>query len=224
MKGESTHLSHKCEHAIDRERQLRPSTRTTQPTAPDPDTSLRSVHEGQENPGSGSEAVIEEVLADKGYHSTEIVTVYDEHGVPTNIREPTSKYRRKWRGRPKEQRRVVTKDRRLVPGNRSKKQQSERSAKVERSFAYPCGTGGTRRIWLRGLLDISKRYDPTPSRRNLWRLLYLLFGIGTPRSLQSADAGFGDRLAAAGRLLSCRVGSKAIKVADPLPSCSLGDS
>jgi hypothetical protein len=33
-----------------------------------------------------------------------------------------------------------------------------RSERVERSFAHTCETGGARRSWLRGVVNVSKSY------------------------------------------------------------------
>jgi hypothetical protein len=43
---------------------------------------------------------------------------------------------------------------------KSKKVQRRRSEVVERTFAHICDTGGARRSWLRGLVNVSKRYLP----------------------------------------------------------------
>jgi hypothetical protein len=53
---------------------------------------------------------------------------------------------------------------------------------VERTFAHVSDTGGARRSWLRGLIDISKRYLIQVAARNLGLLMRKLFGVGTPRS------------------------------------------
>ena len=61
-------------------------------------------------------------------------------------------------------------------------------ARVERSFAHVCETGGARRSWLGGLVDLTKRYLITIAAHNLGRVLRKLFGMGKPRALQD---GFG---------------------------------
>ncbi|QDU80064.1 hypothetical protein Pla110_17860 [Polystyrenella longa] len=65
----------------------------------------------------------------------------------------------------------------------------QRSEKVERSFAHTCETGGARRIWLRGMEKINKRYLLQGASRNLGTLMRSLFGTGSPRGLQRAMAG-----------------------------------
>ena len=56
----------------------------------------------------------------------------------------------------------------------------------ERRFAHTCETGGARRTWIRGLVDIGKRYLITAAAHNLGLILRAMFGIGTARSLQGS--------------------------------------
>lgn len=58
----------------------------------------------------------------------------------------------------------------------------------ERSFAHTCETGAGRRSWLRGLVNVSKRYVIHAAAHNLGVILRKPFGIGTPRSLQGRAA------------------------------------
>ena len=58
----------------------------------------------------------------------------------------------------------------------------------ERSFAHTCETGGGRRSWLWGLMNVSKRYVIHAAAYNLGVILRKLFGVGTPRSLQGRAA------------------------------------
>ena len=64
-----------------------------------------------------------------------------------------------------------------------------------------CNTGGARRTWLRGVEDTQKRYLITLAGRNLTLLMRVLFGIGTPRSLQGLSAALITVLGAFGRLV-----------------------
>ena len=68
---------------------------------------------------------------------------------------------------------------------KSKRLQRRRSECCERTFAHICDTGGARRSWLRGLVDVSKRYVIAAAAHNLGRILRKLFGIGKPKALQS---------------------------------------
>jgi hypothetical protein len=78
-------------------------------------------------------------------------------------------------------------NRRRVKAARSKRLQRLRSERVERSFAHVCETGGARRTWIRGLVEVSKRHLIQAAARNLGLLMRHLFGIGTARSLQGSS-------------------------------------
>jgi transposase len=80
---------------------------------------------------------------------------------------------------------AVLGNRRRVRGPRGKRLQRGRSELTERSFAHVCETGGARRCWLRGLVKVSKRYLLQVAARNLSLIMRKLFGVGTPRGLQS---------------------------------------
>jgi hypothetical protein len=68
--------------------------------------------------------------------------------------------------------------------------QRDRSEKVERSLAPICETGGARRTRLAGLDKINKRYLMVAATRNPGLLMFSLFGIGKPRTLQTAGDSF----------------------------------
>lgn len=76
-------------------------------------------------------------------------------------------------------------NRRRVRGKRGKALGRLRSEYTERSFAHTCETGGARRSRLRGLIDVAKRYLMYVAGRNLGVIMRALFGIGTPKSLQT---------------------------------------
>ncbi len=62
--------------------------------------------------------------------------------------------------------------------------QKLRSEKVERTFAHVCETGGARRSWLRGLLEVGKHYLVAVAGHNPGVMMRHVFGRGTPRGLQ----------------------------------------
>jgi transposase len=106
-------------------------------------------------------------------------------GLRTYIPEPQRNTNWKWRARPTEQQVAVLGNRRRVRGPRGKRLQRGRSELTERSFAHVCETGGARRCWLRGLAQVTKRYLLQVAARNLSLIMRKLFGVGTPRGLQS---------------------------------------
>src|SRR5262249_42016878 len=93
---------------------------------------------------------------------------------------------------PRAWRRATAANRRRVRGARSKRLQKKRSELVERSFAHVCETGGGRRTWLRGLVEVSKRYVVQVAGPNLGLLMRKLFGVGKPRVLQGAGGWLAD--------------------------------
>lgn len=129
---------------------------------------------------------VEEVVAGKGYHKAETPqTVQEVQGVRTYIPEPKYRGRRRWRDKPAEQQAIVYGNRRRVRGTRGRQLGRWRSERVERSFAHTCETGGARRSWLRGVINVSKSYLGRAAAHNLAIIMLAVFGFGTARSLQA---------------------------------------
>ncbi|QDU80752.1 hypothetical protein Pla110_24850 [Polystyrenella longa] len=173
---------------------------------------------------AGSEESIEEVTADKGYHSNAAISDCSGFGVRTYIPELELKYERVWADKPEEYERSMTNNRQRMRRSKGKRLQRQRSEKVERSFAHTCETGGARRTWLRGMEKINKRYLLQAASRNLGTLMRSLFGTGSPLGLQGAVWGlFGLYIAviewlcglpgASSRLRSVRTNNRLIKTA-----------
>ena len=85
-----------------------------------------------------------------------------------------------------------------------------RGERVERSFAHCLDRGGMRRVHLRGLANVEKRYIIHVAGLNLGILLRALFGFGTPR-------GWADTPAA---LLIARIGNLSLLILVICPSGS----
>jgi transposase len=92
----------------------------------------------------------------------------------------------------------VSGNRRRVRRAKGKALQRRRSEVCERTFAHICETGGARRTWLRGLVDVGKRYVIAAAAHNLGRLLRRLTGAGKPKAVQ----GDGGLAALANRLVT----------------------
>jgi transposase len=194
MKDGRTHLGYKAEHVIDLESEVILSATVYSGTDGDSQTLLSSVLTAQTHlEQSGSSARIEEVVADKGYHTNDQLAGAEEMDLRTYIPEPKSRHPRRWTDKPAEHRQAVVNNRRRMKRDKGKQLQRERSEKVERSFAHICETGGARRTWLAGLDKINKRYLMVAAARNLGLLMLNLFGMGKPRTLQAA----GDRFSSA---------------------------
>jgi len=144
---------------------------------------------------AGSDASIDEIVADKGYHKTETLAWLDGWGLRGYIPERRTKQRRNWKDKPAKHKASVYGNRRRVNGDRGKWLQRKRSEFPERSFAHVCETGGARRTWLRGRIKVAKRYLIQVAAHNLGAIMRALFGVGTPRSLQGGNRpGIGGRI------------------------------
>jgi transposase len=187
MKDGRTHLAYKAEHTIDLETELILSAEVYHANEADAATIGPSISTAQSNVISAeSDANIKEAVADKGYYKNETLAELEfTEGLRTYIAEPKFKDRRNWKNKPGEQRQAVTNNRRRVKGNRGRALQRKRSERVERSFAHVCGTGGSRRTWLRSIEKVRKRYMMSAMARNLGLVMRSLFGFGTARSLQA---------------------------------------
>lgn len=186
MKDGTTHAAYKAEHVVDLKTDLVLAATIYPADRADSETLGESVVQAQLNViAAESPANIEEVVADKGYHSAKQVAEMNETlGIRTYIPEPKRTTPWKWSDHTAAERRAVTGNHRRVKGKRSKKLQRLRSEFIERSFAHVCETGGARRCWLHGISKVSKRYLIQVAARNLGLIMRKLFGVGTPRSLQ----------------------------------------
>lgn len=133
--------------------------------------------------GSG----IEEMVADKGYHSNQVLTDLRALGLRSYISEP-DRGRRCWKGQAKA-RDAVYGNRRRIRGTRGRRLLRCRGELLERPFAHVFETGGMRRVHLRGHPNILKRVLVQVAGCNLGLLLRHLIGVGTPRSLQGRAVG-----------------------------------
>jgi transposase len=194
MKDGRTHLAYKAEHVVDLQNELVLAAEICPANRADTDTLVDSVMQARLNVDAANERAglgeerIEEVAADKGYHAAATLELADALNLRTYIPEPRRKHRSRWTDKPEELRTAVLNNRRRTRREKSRKLQRLRSERVERSFAHVCDTGGARRSWLRGLVDVTKRYLITVAAHNLSRVLRKLFGMGKPRVLQG---GFG---------------------------------
>ena len=128
-------------------------------------------------------ASIEEVVADKGYHSGPVVVAVEKAGARTYIPEP-KRQRRRWAGKTEEQKAVYD-NRRRVKGRYGKRLLKKRGALLERSFAHCYETGRMRRVHLRGQENVLKRQLIHVGAFNLSLIFRLTLGAGTPRGLSN---------------------------------------
>jgi transposase len=192
MKDGSTHLAHKAEHAVDMKTGVvlavtlqgadTGDTRTIHQTLIAAAEQIEHLTEGPEISGRLHEKVLAEVVADKGYHSNDVMVDLKELGIRSYIAEP-KRGKRNWIGKPAE-RDAVYANRRRTRGIRGKALMRRRGLMLERPFAHCYETGGMRRVHLRGRDNILKRLLIHVGGYNLSLVLRATIGKGTPRGLQ----------------------------------------
>ena len=127
-----------------------------------------------------NQAGIEEVVADKGYHSNEVMRKLAEWKLRSYVAEP-ERGARKWKGKAAEQAAVYA-NRRRISGERGKRLQAGRGERVERNFAHQFDTGGLDRLYVRGLGNVHKKLLIQAAACNLALLMRSLFGAGKPKA------------------------------------------
>jgi transposase len=134
----------------------------------------------------GETAMIDEVVADKGYHSNQVLVDLAALDLRTYIAEP-DRGRRTWKKKAAA-RDAVYANRRRIRGTRGLGLQRRRSELLERPNAHLYETGGMRRTHLRGHANILKRLFVHIGGFNLGLFMRTLIGVGTPRGLQGRVA------------------------------------
>jgi len=198
MKDGTTHLAHKAEHAVDMETGAvvavtvqeadQGDTTTVKATFIEAAEQLEKVGKEPAADERMNAQGLEEVVADKGYHSGARLEDLKEIGVRSYIPEP-KRGRRHWQGKEGEQAAVYA-NRRRIRGERGKQLLRRRGELVERSFAHVYDTGGMRRTHLRGHQNILKRLLIHVAAFNLSLILRQEAGAGTPRSFQDRQNRF----------------------------------
>jgi transposase len=195
MKDGRTHLAHKAEHAVDMETGAivavtiqgadEGDTTTIKETLKQAERQIETVIRRTE---SWEMDGLQEVVADKGYHSTQTLLDLEDQGIRAYVSEP-DRGRRKWRDDVDAQMAVYA-NRRRIRGDRGQRLQRMRGERVERSFAHLYETGRMRRTHLRGHSNILKRLLIHSGAFNLGLLLRSWLGVGTPRGLQGRVRAF----------------------------------
>ncbi len=192
MKDGRTHLGHKAEHAVDLDTGATLAV-TIQPADRGDTTSigetLCEVMENLSEVAADHDAVPacpKEVVADRGYHSNDVLHDLAEAELRSYIAEP-DRGKRNWKGKD-EERDAVYANRRRMRGERAKRLMRSRCEVVERSFAHHYETGGMRRVHLREHSNIRKRALIHSAASNLGLLMRKLVGAGTPRALAALAA------------------------------------
>lgn len=184
MKDGTTHLAYKAEHVVDLDSDLILAAEIRQATEHDSHTLTDSVMQAQQHLRSlEAEQLIEEIAADKGYYSADSLEQCQTLHFRTYLPEPKRTSDWTWIDKSPEHQRAVHGNRQRVRRRKGKRLQRRRSELCERTFAHVCDSGGMRRTWLKGLIDVTKRYVIAAAAHNLGRIMRTLFGAGKPRGL-----------------------------------------
>lgn len=143
------------------------------------------LHPGEEPKVNVDE--IEELVADKGYHSGTVLEQVNELDITTYIPERKQTSKRNWDGKQNEQS-AVEENQSRVTGEYSKELLRKRGELVERSFAHCYETGEIRRCTLRGHENILKRLLIHIGAFNICLILRTMLGAGKPRELKTQAA------------------------------------
>src|SRR5499427_1007470 len=192
LKDGRTGLAYKAENAVDMETGAIVAVTTHGGAAADTATVGATVIEAgaavaelvTAEPPEGKYAVhpggVEEVVADKGYHSNQVAVRMSELGVRTYIAEP-DRGARDWDGKLAEKEAVYD-NRRRIRGGRGKRMQRQRGEKIERNFAHQFDTGGMDRLYVRGIGNVHQKLLIQAAACNLALLMRSMYGAGKPRA------------------------------------------
>jgi transposase len=202
MKDGSTHLTHKAGHAVNMDSGAVVAVTLQAADLGDTTTVHQTLAEAAmavaELVGREAELLpdkdpqvnidgIEELVVDKGYHSSVVVEWVGESEVLSYIPARKQAGKRNWKGTQREQQ-VVEANQSRVTGDYGKQLLRRRSEFVERSFAHCYRTGGMRRCTLRGRENILKRLLIHVGAFNLSLVLRNMLGAGMPRELKNRAA------------------------------------
>jgi transposase len=183
MKDGRTHLAHKAEHAVDMSSGALLAVTLQGADEGDTTTMVATLAEAQEAAREINGGGIDEMVADKGYHSSAVLDRLDLEDIRSYLPEP-NRGRRRWKDRDRERRQVYA-NRRRMRGQHGRQLLRKRGELLERSFAHMYDTGGMRRLCLRGRDNILKRLLVHAAGFNLSLVMRKRFGAGTPRQAVS---------------------------------------
>jgi transposase len=209
MKDGRTHLAHKVEHAVDMDSgavmavTIQPGAQgDTQSLVTTLDAVLDNAAALLGDPRSSahlSKRFLTELVADKGYHSNDALTVSAATGWRSYISEPV-RGRRDWNAKAYAKRMTYA-NRRRIKGKRGRALMRRRGEILERTFAHTLESGAMRRAYLRLRDNILKRYLVHVAGFNLSLVMRTILGVGTPRELRGRLQAAFDALGAALREL-----------------------
>jgi transposase len=196
LKDGRTALAYKAENAVDMETGAIVAVTTHGGAASDTETVQETVIDAaiavaeliDEKTPEGKYEVhpdgVQEVVADKGYHSNDVVLGLAEMEVRTYIAEP-NRGTRNWDGQAAEKTAVYG-NRRRIQGDPGRGLQRQRGEKIERNFAHQFDTGGLDRLYVRGKENVHKKFLIQAAACNLALLMRSTYGSGKPRAAHDA--------------------------------------
>ena len=214
MKDGRTHLAHKLEQAVDMDTgavlaiTVQPADRgDCQSLAETLDETCSAFEVLLADPEAATQLhhqLLAEVVADKGYHSNDVLVDLGEQGFRPYISEP-NRGRRNWKGKP-EARDAVYANRRRIRGSRGTRLLRQRGELLERPFAHSLETGAMRKTFLRGHDNVVKRLLIHTAGLNLGLMMRKTIGAGTPRGLRALLAALSSLLKQIRRALGTTYG------------------
>ena len=193
MEDGRTHLAHNAEHGVDMDTGAILSATVQDASHGDtstlPETLIMAAEqvEAVQPDGPG----VEELVADKGYHSDETLVGLHEVRVRSHVSEP-ERGRRCWQDKktgetPPEKRaaqRALYRTADECAGGGVVACNAAGARWWSELFAHMYETGGMRRVWVRGYENVRKRVLIQAAACNIGLLLRRQTGVGRPRSLQ----------------------------------------
>jgi transposase len=198
LKDGRTALAYKAENAVDMETGAIIAVTTHSGAAADTATVIETVIEAgvavadllDEKTPKGTYEVhpegVQEVVADKGYHSNDVMVGMAELELRSYVAEP-DRGPRNWDGK-KAEKEAVYGNRRRITGDRGKRLQRQRGERIERNFAHQFDTGGLDRLYVRGLENVHKKFLIQAAACNLALLMRSRYGSGKPRAAHDGAA------------------------------------
>jgi transposase len=199
LKDGRTGLAYKAENAVDMESGAivavtthggaEADTATIQETVVEAGIAVAELMDVKSEDGSYPvhEGGVQELVADKGYHSNEVLVSMAESAVRTYVAEP-KRGERNWKDNPEAQAAVYG-NRRRIQGHRGKQLQRQRGERIERNFAHQFDTGGMDRLWVRGRQNVHKKLLIQAAACNLALLMRCRYGSGKPKAAHDRVAG-----------------------------------
>jgi transposase len=144
MKDGRTHLAHKAEHAVDLETGAMVAVTLQGADQGDTTTIVETAIAAADQIEDAQAEVqapqpLEEIIADKGYHSNQTMIDLEAVGLRSYVAEP-DRGRRDWSKEPAAQTPVYA-NRRRIRGSRGRRLMRQRGERIERSFAHLYDTG-----------------------------------------------------------------------------------